>query len=95
MELRAFIYALSVTRLYLRAWSYALIRTRLELCDETYALRVTRMYLRAWRLRAYFFMCIFYFVKLFLIFEKLFGHFYGPVWTLQYSQCFGEIVGPS
>ena len=31
----------------------------------------------------------------FLYFEKLFGRFYGPVWDLQHSQCFGEIVGPS
>jgi hypothetical protein len=84
-------YTLRRIRLELRAYTYALGDTRIDLRAWNYAHRVTRLELRAYML-FYFFP---YFSKLFLIVEKLFGRFYGPVWALQYSQCFGEIVGPS
>jgi hypothetical protein len=93
--LRAYTYALNVTRLYLRAWSYAPIVTRLELRAYSYAPGVTRLHWRAWSYAHIFLFFSVIFLSYFYICEKLFGRFYGPVWDLQYSQCFGEIVGPS
>ncbi len=65
-----------------------------ESCAYIYALEVMHIFSRAYSYaHSILYICISSFSISYS--WKTFWSFYGPVWDLQYSQCFGEIVGPS